>query len=172
VLPEPIPDAVPQTKLEVYVPTAEAILTELRQLLPEGGIGAYLDTIGEQPATSAIDPLVTALPRDGYTLELRLASWLIAVDVPTLRVVPTFLSPWLPMERCLVVPLVIEGTHRGALIAEVGHLSRGRVRAVEEFAVRLCATVARADEIWASRVEDDPEGPLSASQWRVKVSCR
>lgn len=170
-LPEPTRNAAQPTPAESNVPTAEAILSELRQLLPDGGIGVYLDAIAGQSATAAVDPLVTALPHDGYSIELRLASWLIAVDAPTVRVVPTFLSPWLPMERCLVVPLIIEGTHRGALIAEVGYLSRGRVRAVEELAVRLCALVARADALWASRAEEG-DGPLSVSVWRVKIACR
>jgi hypothetical protein len=171
VLPERIENVGLRLEADPSLPTAEMVLPELRELMPGGGIAVYLDAIGPQCATSAIDPLTVSPPRDGYSLELRLASWLIAVDVPAVRVVPTFLSPWLPMERCLVVPLVIEGTHRGALIVELGRLSRSRVRSIEELAARLAETIGHADERWFNRV-DESEGPQSVSLWRVKAAVR
>ncbi len=144
-------------------------LAAMRAIVPDALVAVSFDAVAEFPARVGVDPLLQPLPDDGYSLELRLASWLLAVDTPVVCVVPTYLNSWLSVERALVLPIVYDGVHRGALIVEVGRLSRGRVRALEELRDSLAREIESLELQWHSSIPAS-SGAQSASLWRIRTS--
>lgn len=120
---------------------ASASVGQLRQWFQDRVLAIYVERQFDEPALAQISPNVTAPPSDEYSLPMRFASWLTLLDAPQVRAVPTYLNPWLPLEKALVVPLVVDGHHRGALVLESAALSRVEVRRIEDLARQLSETL-------------------------------
>jgi len=84
----------------------------------------YIERMGELAAQACIVPETLKRPNDGYLLEHRFVSWLASVENKQLRGVPTFLMPWLPLKRALVLPLRADGRNLGAFVTESDGLKR------------------------------------------------
>lgn len=169
-----MPCKAPLAPAEPLVPELPSLgvaetLAAMRLIVPDALVATFFDAVAEYPSRVGIEPLLRSLPDDGYSLELRLASWLLSVDTPVVRAVPTFLRPWLTVERVLVLPITCDGAHRGALIVEVGRLSRGRVRALEDLRDSLAERIGSLEAQWHSSIPSS-SGPQSASLWRIRSS--
>lgn len=126
------------------VAVVEGELSVLGQQYSNRSIAVYLERHREQPTIVRVVPNVTGVALDGYSLELRFASWLASVDSPQLRSVPTFLSSWFHAKRALILPLRDEVRYRGAVVVDATSLGRADVLRFESVVVTLLATLASA----------------------------
>jgi hypothetical protein len=110
---------------------------------------------------------VSEVPIDGYSVELRFASWLSGLPSPQLRSVPTYLAQWLPVKRALLLPLREGEKHRGAVIVDSLGLGRDEVARLESVIEDFMATLSREMPLSA----DDSIGTaeyIATSMCRVK----
>lgn len=114
-----------------------AAVEQLRQWFPNRVVAIYVERQLDEPAIAQISPSKNQLPDDEYSLPLRFASWLTAIDATRVQAVPTYLLPWLPVPKALVMPLVVDGCHRGAIAVDAASLGRTEVRQIEQLAQRL-----------------------------------
>jgi hypothetical protein len=130
----------------------DSALGKLRQLLPGRVLALYVERQLDESSIARTSPAVDAVPAgDEYSLELRFASWLTVLDAPRLRRVPTYLRPWLPLNKVLVVPLFVDDCQRGAIIAEPVGLQRSELEAITKFADEISTTLREFER-------SDPQG--------------
>jgi hypothetical protein len=105
-------------------------------------MAVYVERYREQPTVVRVVPTVSEVPVDGYSAELRFASWLVGISSPQLRSVPTYLTPWLPVKRVLVLPLRENEKHRGAVVVDALGLGRGEVARLESVIKNFILTLS------------------------------
>jgi hypothetical protein len=133
----------------------DSALQTLQLSLPGKVLAVYAERQFDELAIVQISPVAAPPPSDGYSLAFRFASWLTALVEPGILSVPTFLSPWLPLVKALVVPLLVEGQHRGAIVVEIAGLGRRDVAQIEGLASRISETLAEFER-------SSPQGVQSA----------
>jgi hypothetical protein len=130
-------------------------------------MAVYVERYREQPTVVRVVPSVTDVPVDGYSVELRFASWLAGIPSPQLRSVPTYLTPWLPVKRVLVLPLRENERHRGAVVVDSLGLGRDEVARLESVINNFILTLSREMPLLA----DDTNGTverIATSMCRIK----
>jgi hypothetical protein len=127
---------------EILAQLIESALSTLRLWLPDSVLGVYLERQFEQAAIARVSPAIAPLPADGYSLELRFASWLATLGAPGVKAVPTFLYPWLPLAKALVIPLFVDGHHRGVMVVQASTLGRRQLSQLEQLAAEIEVTLA------------------------------
>jgi hypothetical protein len=125
---------------------ASAWLEELRQQLPERVLAIYVARSAFEVSVVRVVPAFAAPALDGYSLEHRFASFLATIDTKGVRAVPTFLQPWLRVDRALVLPLIVRGHKSGALVVEVSALARRDAEILQAMISRISEALARREE--------------------------
>lgn len=123
-----------------------AAARQLRESLPSRFVAIYVEQIFTAPAVVSIAPEIRSRPEDDFSLELRFAAWLSAPEEAAVRIVPTFLSPWLPVVRALVVPITIDGFQRGAVVVEASRLERQELDVIARIEAELSDKLADLDQ--------------------------
>jgi len=130
---------------EILDGLVQATLECLRQRVPTRVVAVYVEQQVSAPATANVWP-ETPRPTDGFTLELRFASFLHGSESAGIRTVPTYLLPWLKAERVLVVPLTVEGFQRGAIVVDATKLGRKELDAISELEIELSDKLTEVEQ--------------------------
>jgi hypothetical protein len=135
-------------------------IEQLQKWLPGRAVAVYVEQQFTEPAVARVSPESQARPVDGFSLELRFASWLSTGGSAALRTVPTFLLPWLKVPKALVVPLSVDGLQRGAIIVEASQLGRRELDAIARLEIELSDKLA----------EIEHSAPQGANSERVRFA--
>ena len=149
----------------------ESALETLRLWLPGKVLGLYVERQLNEPAMAKTSPWFAEVPTGEYSLELRFASWLTVLDAPRVQRVPTYLLPWLPIPKALVVPLFVNDCHRGAIVVEVSLLSRSEVEKISKLAEDISDTLREFEQSSPQGV-DSVRGRFAYSMRRIKSATQ
>ena len=138
----------------------ESAAEALAVLLPGRVTAVYVEQHAHHPAVVRVAQGSGAPSSSDYTLELRMASWLGASTEAELRVVPTFLLPWISAVRALVIPLMIDGNWRGAIVVEASRLGRKELDTIAQLEQDIAGKLAK--------LEGTP--PIGIASERVRFS--
>lgn len=130
---------------EAHSALVGAAIEQLQRWLPGRVVAVYVEQQFTEPAVARVSLESQARPADGFSLELRFASWLSTGGAAALRPVPTFLLPWLKVPKALVVPLSVDGLQRGAIVVEASKLGRRELDAIARLESELSDKLAEIE---------------------------
>ncbi len=115
----------------------DAAIEQLQKWLPGRVVAVYVEQQFTEPAVAKVSPELQESPADGFSLELRFASWLSGSESAGVRSVPTFLLPWFKVNKALIVPLSVDAHQRGALVVDASKLERRELDAIARLEIEL-----------------------------------
>lgn len=163
---EPLSDPKPSGRLGELM---GGCLERCSAACPSRLFALYVEPSHEEPAQVRLNREIRRAPVSEYSLSHRFASWLASVEAPQLRRVATFLLPWLPMHKALVLPLRAEGKFLGALVLEPTGLSRLEMDYLLSQAAALAEQLSRGARPARPRA-DSMTGFVVESMRRIKLT--
>ncbi len=144
-----------------------AVAEQLRDGGITGTLAIYVEGIRGRAAHAELSPAPTRVDQTGFTLTLRLASWLEARQSPAVLAVPTYLAEYLPYPRAVVVPWLHEERVFGAFVVGPTGLDRAALQRLVAQGIALAERLHETEQYWYSLSEPACREALSSHNPRT-----